>query len=314
MSNMGHNETAVRLAGLAGDAQIALDKVARGEADAIEGWLAYGAALNEGRALFPSDEQFGQWAREIGVCQLGTHEVDRHERAAAMWAAANADQLAEAKANSKARTLRGWHDQWKKIEAEREAEARKAEQEAARKEAAALAQTAKAEAQAREYAEAAARAEAAAATDEAARAKAEARAEAERKAKEAAEAQAAVAERVSTEAAPEAPEEEIPADVAAAMRKHSGLTREALLRDYAELIVANKAERAKDKAEIARLKERLNDLEADDKNEVIRRLQRQVSHAESEKWRANEETRRAMRQVYVLNKRVQELESMGITL
>ena len=39
----GHNETAVRLAALAGDAQIALDKVARGEADAIEGWLAYGA-------------------------------------------------------------------------------------------------------------------------------------------------------------------------------------------------------------------------------------------------------------------------------
>ena len=28
---------------------------------AIEGWLAYGASLNEGRALFPSDEQFGQW-------------------------------------------------------------------------------------------------------------------------------------------------------------------------------------------------------------------------------------------------------------
>ncbi|AKG94554.1 hypothetical protein Shpa_43 [Paracoccus phage Shpa] len=310
---MGHNETAVRLAGLAGDAQIALDKVARGEADAIEGWLAYGAALNEGRALFAEDKAFGRWIAESLSDNLSVSPND-HERAAAMWAAANADQLAEAKANSKARTLRGWHEQWKKIKAEREAEARKAEQEAARKEAAALAQTAKAEAQAREHAEATARAEAAAATDEAARAKAEARAEAERKAKEAAEAQAAVAERVSTEAAPEAPEEEIPADVAAAMRKHSGLTREALLRDYAELIVANKAERAKDKAEIARLKERLNDLEADDKNEVIRRLQRQVSHAESEKWRANEETRRAMRQVYVLNKRVQELESMGITL
>lgn len=31
-----------------------------------------------------------------------------------MWAAANSDQFAEAKANSKARALRGWHDQWKK--------------------------------------------------------------------------------------------------------------------------------------------------------------------------------------------------------
>lgn len=117
-----------------------------------------------------------------------------------------------------------------------------------------------------------------------------------------------------TPAASEVPEEEIAPEVAAVMRKHSGLTREALLRDYAELIVANKAERAKDKAEIARLKERLNDLEADDKNEVIRRMQRQVSHAESEKWRANEETRRAMSQVYVLKKRVAELEKMGIPL
>ena len=49
-----------------------------------------------------------------------------------MWAAANADQLAEAKAACKARTLRGWHDQWKKIEAERAAEVKKAEEAQAR--------------------------------------------------------------------------------------------------------------------------------------------------------------------------------------
>ena len=44
--------------------------------------LAYGAALNEGRALFPSDEQFGQWVSG------NLPHTERHERAAAMWAAA----------------------------------------------------------------------------------------------------------------------------------------------------------------------------------------------------------------------------------
>lgn len=108
--------------------------------------------------------------------------------------------------------------------------------------------------------------------------------------------------------------EQIDPEVAAVMRKHSGLTFEALLRDFAELIVANKKERAQDKAEIAKLKEKLADLEADDKNAVIRRLQKSVSHADSEKWRANQETARAMKQVYALKKRVEELEKMEITL
>ena len=171
MTNYGHNETAVRLAALAGDVQIALDKVAKGEADAIDGWLAYGAALNEGRSLFKSDEQFGEW---IVSSNLRLSENDKMERAAAMWAAANADQLAEAKAASKARTLRGWHDQWKKIEQEREAARQKAEREAeqARKREEA---TKEAEEQARVEAEA--RAEAAAAPTDDAREQAEAKAE-----------------------------------------------------------------------------------------------------------------------------------------
>lgn len=59
--------------------------------------LAYGAALNEGRKEFPSDEQFGQWAAEAGLSQLGTHEIKRDERAAAMWAAGHPDQFAEAR-------------------------------------------------------------------------------------------------------------------------------------------------------------------------------------------------------------------------
>lgn len=327
MNAIGHNENAIRLAALAGDAQIALDKVARGEADAIEGWLAYGAALNEGRALFPGDREFGHWLEANDLNMMATFnlkreahaalcngkvakaEVDAKERIAAMWAAANADQLAEAKANSKARTLRGWHDQWKKIEQDREAARQKAERDA---EAARKRDEAKAEAEARAKAEAEARAEASAAKDDEERLAAEARAEAARKAKEAAEKEAEESERASAE--PEEEAEEVDPEVAAVMRKNSGLTLEALLRDYAELAVKHKKERAQDKAEIARLKSRLADLEADDKSTVIRRLQKSVSHADSEKWRANEETARAMRQVYALKKRVEELERMGVPL
>ena len=58
----------------------------------------------------------------------------------------------------------------------------------------------------------------------------------------------------------------------------------------------------------------MRDLSADDKNEVIRRLQREAKHNASERWRQQEETRRAMAQVHALKKRVAELEKMGIEL
>ena len=47
---------------------------------------------NNGRALFPGDKEFGEW---VALCQLDT--ADRHDRASAMWAAANADQFEEAR-------------------------------------------------------------------------------------------------------------------------------------------------------------------------------------------------------------------------
>ncbi len=70
------------------------------ETAAPDGWIAYGAALNEGRALFAGDTEFGQWVSE---CQLDT--ADRHDRSAAMWGAANHDdfgtaQAADRKANA----------------------------------------------------------------------------------------------------------------------------------------------------------------------------------------------------------------------
>lgn len=63
-AHFGHNEMTARLGLLADDAKKALIRVASGEDDAMAGWLAYGAALNEGRAIFPSDELFGEWVAE----------------------------------------------------------------------------------------------------------------------------------------------------------------------------------------------------------------------------------------------------------
>lgn len=114
----GHNERTARLGLLADDARHALERAQRGEEEAIAGWLAYGAALNEGRALLPGDLEFGHWLRSAKLAE-GMHD---HERAAAMWAAANPDQFAEARAASNARTVRGIHAKWKELEAQRLAE------------------------------------------------------------------------------------------------------------------------------------------------------------------------------------------------
>ncbi len=172
--SMGHNELTVRLGMLASDAQVALERVAKGEGDAIEGWLAYGAALNEGRALFPKgdNERFGEWVANVNLA----FAVDPHERAAAMWASANPDEFAEAKAAGNARTVRGIHAKWNEINAERKAAEERAKAEEARREAEAKAA---AEAEAR-------RAEQAAKDEAERRAAAFARAEAERLAAKAA--------------------------------------------------------------------------------------------------------------------------------
>ncbi len=48
-----------------------------------------------------------------GLCQVGTHEINRHDRIAAMWAAAYQDEFDEASAAGGARTVRGIHAKWK---------------------------------------------------------------------------------------------------------------------------------------------------------------------------------------------------------
>lgn len=238
MNMQGHNESAVRLAALAGDAQIALDKVAKGEADAIEGWLAYGAALNEGRALFAEDRAFGKWIAENLSSNLEVHPA---EQSAAMWAAANADQLAEARAASKARTLRGWHDQWKKIEQERDKARQKAEREA---EQARKREEAKAQAEEQARVEAAARAEAANAKTDAARQ------EAEVKAEEAATAKVEAEKVVQEVEAEIAANEENDPETAKLRREIGKLTTEAMIDE----IIGLRADVAERKAEIRDLR------------------------------------------------------------
>jgi len=184
----GHNENAVRLGILADEARRALGRVASGETDAIEGWLAYGASLNEGRALFPSDEQFGQWV-DASVNDKLSVTPNLHERAAAMWASANCDQFEEARATGNARTVRGIHSKWKEIEAEREAAAQRLVAEAARK-----------EAQAHAEAEALARLAAQEAEDEEARRVAHGMAEHEAEARQEAEALALEADKKAKKA------------------------------------------------------------------------------------------------------------------
>lgn len=249
MNAMGHNETAVRLAALAGDAQIALDKVAKGEADAIEGWLAYGAALNKGRALFPGDREFGQWKAENVLSQVGI-APKADEEVAAMWAAANADQLAEAKAASKARTLRGWHDQWKKIEQEREAARQKAEREA---EQARKREEAKAQAEEQAKVEAEARAEAATAKTAAERQ------EAEEKAEEAAAAKVEAEKVVQEVEAEIAATEEIDPETAKLRREIGKLTTEAMIDE----IIGLRADVAERKATIKDLRDEVATLKSE---------------------------------------------------
>ena len=117
----GHNENAMRLSILADDAQRALERVASGETDTIEGWLAYGAALNEGRAMHSGDREFGQWVEANVIGKLAQQQIEPKDQQAAMWAAGNSDQFDTARAAGNARTVRGIYAKWNEIDAARKA-------------------------------------------------------------------------------------------------------------------------------------------------------------------------------------------------
>jgi hypothetical protein len=282
---------------LADQAKGALRGVAMSEEEAIMSWLSYGEIMNEARGLMPSDEQFGKWVEENGLSQLATHEVLRDERSAAMWAAANREDFEATRAVCKARTVRGIHAKWKEIEAERE----RAEQEAQRK--------AEAEAKVKEQ-------------------------EPARKSSDisgADKAETSVADGAAGGSAPDItsePEDEPYDPVHAEMLDatpmsapdpygYADLTDEALLetanglREEAEDL--RKRVKAKT-AQIADLKARIKDLEADERNEVVRRLSSQVEHQRREMFKAKEEARRALAAKHRAEKRVAELEGAGVAL
>ena len=303
MTKAGHNENAVRLSALAGDAQIALDKVGEGEAAAIEGWLAYGATLNEARALFPGDREFGQWVAENVLNQLG-RAPHTNEQQAAMWAAANADQFEEARAAGNARTVRGIHAQWKKIEAEREA----AEADAKRKaEAAERAEAAKAEAGAKAAEEAEARKAAAEAKTDDERQAAEQRAD---KAKAEADEAKQEAEKATEEAEPE-PE----SDPDPHRKGLSSFTREGLEDEVVGLraTVVDLTKRVEDqRGQIADLKAKVKELSSDNKGKTISDLQKRL---EAAKYRRDEALRVAKREEYKrkqAEKRAADLEQIEV--
>lgn len=231
MSMRGHNEIPVRLGMLADDAKRALAQVDQGEGGAIDGWIAYGVALNEGRSLFPGDAEFGKWVSENSLRQVGGAEIHDHERAAAMWAAANLDQFEEARAAGKSRTVRGAHEKWKQIEADREKirrdEEQKAEAERVKAERKAAADAARLEADEHAKAEAEARAAAEKAETDEAKAAAEALAEEAAAAKQDAlnEAKAAEAE-VGDEPEPQDALDPIEAPIRAEWRRLTDEARE----------------------------------------------------------------------------------------
>lgn len=110
MSGIGHNSK--ELDRVAKEARKGLKKVHENEEGVIEGWLIYGAALNEGREMFPGDKEFGQW-----VVHEQLDQADHPDRQAAMWAAANLEEFEAIKeANPRVRTVRGLHAKWKEAQ------------------------------------------------------------------------------------------------------------------------------------------------------------------------------------------------------
>lgn len=81
------------LENVATEARRGLELVAEGEERSFEGWLIYGESLNEGRRMFSgkeSDREFGEWLMSNNLSDM----ANQAERAAAMWAAENREELA----------------------------------------------------------------------------------------------------------------------------------------------------------------------------------------------------------------------------
>jgi hypothetical protein len=104
-------------------AKTALRNIAKGDAGSFKAFVAYGEALNAGRALFLSNKEFGRWVKENGLdsvaaagdSQTEANTINSATRMAAMWAASQPDQFAKMQvAKPSVRTVRGLHSAWAK--------------------------------------------------------------------------------------------------------------------------------------------------------------------------------------------------------
>ncbi len=85
---MGHNSLKEAEVMIASGA----NRITNAEDDTFDGWLEIGTALNIGKATFGEDDKgFGKW-REPLLGQLA--QVENKDLTAAMWGAANPDELA----------------------------------------------------------------------------------------------------------------------------------------------------------------------------------------------------------------------------
>lgn len=281
MSARGHNERSYRLDALASDVVAGFGRVDQGEENVIGGWLAIGHAMNEARALFPGDREFGQWVQENVLGQLAQRQIEPKDQQAAMWAAANADQFEEARQRGNPRTIRGIHAKWKEIEAEREAE-RFAEEQ-------------------RKMAEAR---EAAKVAEPAQPIEPESKPNQE-------QVTTPKPQENMTQAPVEAgkvtiqPELDQEPDPAPDPYGYAKLTEDAVL-ELANGLRADldeeKAKRKTAEAEVKALKAQLRDFQGDDKDAVIRRLQASVKNAENAKWKALEDRDAYHRQLHAVKK------------
>lgn len=112
------NSEAMEIAAIK-DAKAAIHKIAKADGNSVEGWLAYGSALNVLRELHLSDRDFGKAVDKAGLGALpalaaakASAKINPNDRIAAMWGAGSPDQLERAKTlggAGKTRTLRGFH-------------------------------------------------------------------------------------------------------------------------------------------------------------------------------------------------------------
>lgn len=122
------------------------------------------------------------------------------------------------------------------------------------------------------------------------------------------------AESALSDQEPAAPETEADAVLAKVKRELAKMTAEGVAGLVMELRTAladAKVDRAKLKAEVAKLKETLKQFDGD-KDQAIKNLSRTIEHKNSEMFRANEKAQAALRTNYALKKRIEELEKMGV--